>query len=261
MDGMAMDQWLLLQHELEAGKPAFDFERDGIFTWMPTLTSIARQAIFAGLMPRSLKNLTSTQGEPTVWQTFWSNQGLNTQAVGYIKGIQRADHLAEVEELASGSQIKALGLVLDAIDEMMHGMTLGTRGMHTQVILWAEQRVLPQLFDSLLNQNFEIYVTADHGNIEAKGSGRVNQGALAETRGERVRIYDDQILMQKTASEVANRGVIGNTAGLPSGMYPFYAAGRTAFTQNNGDIVAHGGMCIEELIVPFINVKRKIVVK
>lgn len=260
MDGMAMDQWLLLQHELEIGKPAFDFERDGIFTWMPTLTSIARQSIFAGLMPRSLKNLTSTQGEPAIWQTFWSGHGLNTQAVGYIKGIQQASNLAEVEELASGSQLKALGLVVDAIDEMMHGMTLGTRGMHTQVMLWAEQRVLPQLFDSLLNQNFEIYVTADHGNIEAKGSGRVSQGALAETRGERVRIYDDLTLMQKTASDVANRGVVGTTAGLPRGMYPFYAAGRTAFTQTGVDIVAHGGMCIEELIVPFVNVKRKLAV-
>jgi hypothetical protein len=260
MDGMAMDQWLLLQHELESGKPAFDFERDGVFTWMPTLTSIARQAIFAGLMPRSLKNLKSTQGEPSVWQTFWSSHGLNNQAVGYIKGIQQADHLPEVEELASGSQIKVLGLVVDAIDEMMHGMTLGSRGMHCQVTSWAEQRVLPQLFDSLLNQDFEIYVTADHGNIEAKGIGRVSQGAMAETRGERVRIYDDLTLIQKTASDVASLGVIGNTAGLPSGMYPFYAAGRTAFTQTGVDIVAHGGMCIEELIVPFINVKRKFAV-
>jgi hypothetical protein len=231
-----------------------------MFTWMPTLTSIARQAIFAGLMPRSLKNLTSTQGEPTVWQTFWSSHGLNNQSVGYIKGIQRADHLPEVDELASGSQIKVLGLVVDAIDEMMHGMTLGTRGMHCQVTSWAEQSVLPQLFDILLNQDFEIYVTADHGNIEAKGSGRVSQGALAETRGERVRIYDDLTLIQKTASDVASLGVIGNTVGLPSGMYPFYAAGRTAFTQTGVDIVAHGGICIEELIVPFVNVKRKIAV-
>ena len=132
--------------------------------------------------------------------------------------------------------------------------------MHTQVMLWAEQRVLPQLFDSLLNQNIEIYVTADHGNIEAKGSGRVSQGALAETRGERVRIYDDLTLMQKTAIDEASRGLVGTTAGLPSGMYPFYAAGRTAFTQTSVDIVAHGGMCIEELIVPFVNVKRKLAV-
>ena len=257
MDGMAMDQWLLLQRELEASKPAFDFERDGIFTWTPTLTSIARQAIFAGLMPRNLKNLTSTQGEPAVWQAFWSSHGLNTQAVGYIKGIQCKDHLNEVVELASGSQIKALGLVVDAIDEMMHGMTLGTRGMHCQVTSWAEQRVLPQLFDSLLNQSFEIYVTADHGNIEAKGSGRVSQGALAETRGERVRIYDNLTLMNKTASDVGTRGKIGTTTGLPSGMYPFYAAGRSSLIQENVNVVAHGGMCLEELIVPFVQVKRK----
>lgn len=257
MDGMAMDQWLLLQHDMDQRGADIEVDRGGLFAWSPTLTSIARQAIFAGALPRHLKNLASTQGEPTAWATFWDSHGLGQQAVKYIKGIARLDQLPELEELASGSQVRAIGIVVDAIDEMMHGMTQGTRGLHSQVATWAEYRLLDRIFGSLFAQGFDVYVTADHGNVEARGNGRVSQGSLAETRGERVRIYGDHVLMEKTATDIGQRGFPGTTAGLPDAMYPLYASGRTGFVPDGEVIVAHGGMCIEELIVPFVRVKRK----
>lgn len=257
MDGMAMDQWLLLQHDMDKHCADIDVDRGGLFTWSPTLTSIARQAIFAGVMPRHLKNLATTQGEPSAWATFWDGHGLGRQSVAYIKGIQRLDQLPLLQELASGSQIRAIGIVVDAIDEMMHGITQGTRGLHSQIATWAEYRLLDRLFGSLLNQGFDVYVTADHGNVEARGNGRVLQGSLAETRGERVRIYGDRALMEKTSADIGRRGFTGTTAGLPDAMYPLYASGRTGFVPEGDVIVAHGGMCIEELIVPFVRVKRK----
>jgi hypothetical protein len=257
MDGMAMDQWLLLQHDMDQRGLDIEVDRGGLFAWAPTLTSIARQAIFAGALPRHLKNLASTQGEPTAWATFWDSHGLGQQAVKYIKGIARLDQLPEIEELASGSQVRAIGIVVDAIDEMMHGITQGTRGLHSQVTTWAEYRLMDRLFRSLSAQGFDIYVTSDHGNVEARGNGRISQGSLAETRGERVRIYGDRVLMEKTATDIGQRGFPGTTAGLPDAMYPLYASGRTGFVPASEVIVAHGGMCIEELIVPFVRVKRK----
>jgi len=255
MDGMAMDQWLILESHFAGRRHGFEVERGGMFAWMPTLTSIARQAIFAGTLPRYLKNIGTTQGEPAAWSAFWVSQGLPAIAVGYIKGIQRIDHLGNVEELASGSQVRALGIVVDAIDVMMHGMTLGTRGLHNQVATWAEHGVLEQLFRRLLELGFEVFVTADHGNIEAHGSGKVMQGTLAETRGERVRIYDDKVIYQQTVSELSDRVEPGPTSGLPDGNYPLYAAGRSAFVSKGTSVVAHGGRSLEELVVPFIRIR------
>ena len=258
MDGMAMDQWVLLQHLMEQETKSFDFQRNAVFTWLPTLTSVARQAMFAGALPRDLPSLTSTHGEPAAWTRFWVAQGVQSQAVSYVKAIRRNEHLAEIDEVLADHRVRVLGIVVDAIDEIMHGMTLGTRGLHNQVASWQEHGLLGELFHRLLSAGFEVFVTADHGNIEARGAGKVAQGVLAETRGERVRIYSDQAIFQSTLAQMQTRAVAGATTGLPDGTFPLYAAGRSAFIAQGDVIVGHGGACIEEVIVPFVQVARRV---
>ena len=258
MDGMAMDQWVLLQHLMEQETKSFDFQRNAVFTWLPTLTSVARQAMFAGALPRDLTSLTSTHGEPAAWTRFWVALGVQSQAVSYIKAIRRNEHLEEIDEVLADHRVRVLGIVVDAIDEIMHGMTLGTRGLHNQVAGWQEHGLLGELFHRLLSAGFEVFVTADHGNIEAHGAGKVAQGVLAETRGERVRIYSDQAIFQSSLTQMQTRAVAGATTGLPEGTYPLYAAGRSAFIAQGDVIVGHGGACIEEVIVPFVQVARRV---
>lgn len=261
MDGMAMDQWVLLQHRMEQETKSFDFQRNAVFTWLPTLTSVARQAMFAGALPRDLLSLTSTHGEPAAWTRFWVAQGVQSQAASYIKAIRRNEHLAEVDGVLADHRVRVLGIVVDAIDEIMHGMTLGTRGLHNQVASWQEHGLLGELFHRLLSAGFEVFVTADHGNIEARGAGKVAQGVLAETRGERVRIYSDQAIFQSTVAQMQMRAVAGATTGLPEGTFPLYAAGRSAFIAQGDVIVGHGGACIEEVIVPFVQVAWRVGVR
>lgn len=251
MDGMAMDQWLVLESQFNQHAHQFEIERSGMFAWAPTLTGIARHAIFAGTVPR----YATTQDEQKAWTVFWAGKNIPAQAVGYIKGIQRTDQLSDIDDLSAGSQIRALGIVVDSIDVMMHGMTLGSRGLHNQVATWAEHGVLEQLFGRLLSQGFDVFVTADHGNIEAKGAGKVMQGVLADTRGERVRIYEDKVIFDKTVSELGMGAESGSTAGLPDNAFPLYATGRTAFVAKGSSVVAHGGRSLEELVVPFIRIR------
>ena len=52
----------------------------------------------------------------------------------------------------------------------MHGMELGAAGMHNQVRQWAAQPFLTNLVDLLLQNGFRVYLTSDHGNIEADGA-------------------------------------------------------------------------------------------
>ena len=55
------------------------------------------------------------------------------------------------------------------VDKIMHGMELGAAGIHNQVRLWAGQPHLAALLDLLLESGFRVYLTSDHGNIEAAG--------------------------------------------------------------------------------------------
>ena len=43
-------------------------------------------------------------------------------------------------------------------------------------------------------------------------------------------------------------------AGLPANFKPLFAGGRTAFVPNGDQVVAHGGVSVEELVVPFVRV-------
>ena len=48
IDGLAFDQWLTVQQEITRQRPAWRFEENATFAWVPTITSVSRQAIFAG---------------------------------------------------------------------------------------------------------------------------------------------------------------------------------------------------------------------
>ena len=43
-------------------------------------------------------------------------------------------------------------------------------------------------------------------------------------------------------------------AGLPANFMPLFAGGRTAFVPQGDQVVVHGGVSVEELIVPFVKV-------
>ena len=253
-DGLSFDQWVQVREHIAKKSPQIGFEENGCFAWLPTTTSVSRQALFSGLKPRDFsESIETTAQEPAQWQRVWQDNGLRANEVLYRKGIKRADQLDELEASLSTPTIKVAGIVIDTVDEIVHGAVLGKRGIANQIESWCESGFVDRLFTSLLDKGFHIYLTADHGNVEAVGVGRPNQGVIAETRGERVRAYRSEALLTESANACA--GTIRlSTAGLPSNFLPLYAGGRTAFVPVGEQVVVHGGMSVEELIVPFVKV-------
>ena len=45
--------------------------------------------------------------------------------------------------------------------------------------------------------------------------------------------------------------------GLPADYLPLFAPGRSAFVQEGERIVGHGGVILEEVVVPFIRIERR----
>lgn len=252
-DGLAMDQWVQIRECLAQRSPEFAFEENACFAWAPTLTSVSRQALFSGLRPREFINsIETTVQEPMLWSRFWQDHGLRTNEVFYRKGIKRTEQLSEIERAIADPTIMVVGVIVDIVDELVHGAVFGKRGIANQIASWCESGFVECLFGMLLNEGFHIYLTADHGNVEALGIGRLNQGVATEIRGARVRIYRNETLASSTPGDInAFRLEI---AGLPADYLPLFAGGRGAFVQKGEPIVAHGGLSAEELIVPFIKV-------
>lgn len=253
-DGLAVDQWIQIRERVAKHSPKVGFEEGACFAWLPTLTSVSRQALFSGLKPREFADsIETTAQETSQWSRFWQDQGLKANEVMYRKGIKRVDQLDELETALSNPAIKVAGLVVDTVDEIVHGAILGKRGIASQIDSWCESGFVDRLFDQLLDKGYHVYLTADHGNVEAVGVGRPNEGVIAETRGERVRAYRSEALLSESA--VAWPSAIKlNIAGLPANFMPLFASARTAFVTQGEQLVVHGGISVEELIVPFIKV-------
>ena len=146
---------------------------------------------------------------------------------------------------------KALGIVVTKPDKIMHGMQLGTAGMHNQIRQWAERQFPATLFTMLLQAGYRVFVTSDHGNIEARGCGNPAEGMLAETRGQRARIYNHASIRDSIQQNYPE-AIVWDPVGLPKPCFPLLAPHGQAFVPQNANIVCHGGSSLAEMIVPLI---------
>lgn len=272
VDGLALDQWSLIQDIWAEETHGWSVEENTAFAWVPTLTPISRQAMLAGTAPQFFPgSWQTTNQEPAHWLRFWRKQGLHPANVGYLRNLgvkalkddgtllvdDEVGLEAEVEELLGNGQIQVAALVINTVDNIMHGMQLGTAGMHQQVDLWlTRHRYLTQLVTRLLQASFTVYLTSDHGNVWARGIGRPREGVLVETRGQRARVYTDPAFAQ-LGKEQLPTAVEWTNVGLPEQLHVLLAPQLDAFLDVGDHAVCHGGIALEETIVPFVRISQE----
>ncbi|MBN1461887.1 MAG: BREX-3 system phosphatase PglZ [Armatimonadetes bacterium] len=257
IDGLSMDQWLVVRNTLQSKTTGLLFREQAVFAWIPSLTSISRQAIFAGDRPFNFpSSVWTTDKEPTLWMRFWTGEGLASSQIIYRKSLGDGSLEALSEEL-SHPRAKVAGLVVDKVDKIMHGMALGTAGMHNQVRQWTAQGYLSDLLDLLFKHEFQVYLTSDHGNVEAEGCGRPTEKSLANFRGERVRVYPD-VSLRRLVKDRFPDAIEWDPVGIPEDFFSLLAPHRRAFLPESQRTVTHGGASLEEIVVPLVQVERKL---
>lgn len=256
IDGLSLDQWIILRDCLLTQLPKILFQEDSLFAWIPTISSVSRQAVFSGKVPYYFPtSIHTTNRESELWQRFWLDRGLKKDEVLYKKGLA-LENKEELDEALSHPKIRAAGLIINKVDKIMHGMELGSAGMHNQVNQWVRQGFLASLIESLFKHGFSMYLTSDHGNIEARGCGQPAEGAVADLRSQRTRIYTSSLTREKI-KEAFPGAMEWPSTGLPEDYLPLLAPGRLAFVKKKQQLVCHGGLAIEEVIVPLIKISRR----
>ncbi len=256
VDGLSLDQWLVIRSVLAALQDDVRYIDQAVFAWVPSITPVSRQAALAGKPPLFFPNsIQTTDREQALWTQFWVDQGLVPMEVVYAKGLGDGN-LEPVAEALAHPKVRVAGLVVDKVDKIGHGMELGSAGMHNQVRQWAEQPYLRGLLGLLLGRGFRVYLTSDHGNVEAEGCGRPTEGSVAELRGERVRVYPDASLRRLVKNRFPD-ALEWEPIGLPDSYLPLLAPGRRAFIPEKQRTVSHGGALIEEIIVPLVEITRR----
>lgn len=257
VDGLALDQWVTIRQLLQKQDANLVMRESATFAWIPTLTSVSRQSIFSGKPPLYFpSSINSTNSEEKLWKQFWEGHGLSRLDVAYQRGLGDGDAAGVLDSAIHPGKTKVVGLVVDKVDKIMHGMQLGSAGMHNQIKQWCQGGFLAALVGQLLEYGYEVWLTADHGNIQCEGKGRPSEGVIAETRGERVRVYPTPELR----AQVAGAFLFAHEwqpVGLPADYFPLVAGGRDAFVNPGDAIVGHGGVAIEEVIVPLVKFERR----
>ncbi len=257
IDGIALDQWLILERRLRVNQPEALIDTRSCFAWLPTVTGVSRQAIFTGDQPRAFaKTIGSTSPESAAWRRFWVNEGLAENQVCYAKGL---GHPGSGDAVIAGpiaDGVNIIGLVVDTVDELLHGELFGKQALVSRIEHWLGLGEWDRLVTALINADYRIYVTADHGNVDVIGMGRPSEGSAAEERGERARIYDSEALRQKSFKAISGSRIL-QPGGLPDSYKPLFASYGRAFIPDGRRAVVHGGTSLEEVIVPFIRISRK----
>lgn len=258
VDGLALDQWVTIRQILQEQDCNLVMRESATFAWIPTLTSVSRQSIFSGKPPLYFpSSINSTNNEGNLWRQFWEGIGLSRLDIAYQRGLGDGDVTSVLDASLHPGKTRAVGLVVDKVDKIMHGMQLGAAGMHNQIKQWCQGGFLGSLIGYLLDHGYQVWMTSDHGNIECRGKGRPSEGVIAETRSERVRVYPTPELR----SQVAGTFTFAHEwqpIGLPSNYFPLVAGGSDAFVNPNDSIVGHGGIAVEEVIVPLVKFERRI---
>jgi len=257
-DGMGMAEWEVIRNYLESNSVSIKSEKQ-IFTMLPTLTNYSRQAIFSGKLPNEFANTIKGLRENSFFVEFWKkSRDFEEDDVLFAHVVPDRGMLIKssnefVQALEEGTQI--LGLVFSFIDKRLHGpydLDVGKRLFHQNIKSFLRESCLADIFRMLIEKEYHIYITSDHGNIVGTGNGITDVRGLAEKQGKRCLIYDRKILAQEQ-QKITDCSLFSSRF-VPINNFILFANGPYFFGQIGSKEITHGGVSVEEMVVPFSEV-------
>ncbi len=238
VDGMAFWQYEFLRSSLPGKK-----NEEVIYSWLPSITQLSRQAIFRGDMPKT-DYRQGPVNEEKLWKEYWKAKGCNEFEIIY-------QH--EKVDLSNLGSVSKLAIVFKDLDEKMHSST-----DYTDLLMltknWLERSKILQVVEKLLQKGFTVFLTSDHGNVQAKGwrglNGREKLGTnKSGSRSERHIEYTEQWLFDEF---MANNPELFNAVLNEEHTICF----KTDLSFSNKDtLVTHGGAHLLEVLIPFIEIR------
>jgi len=240
MDGMSEFDWRIFSKSFSD----IQYEHASAFAMIPSTTSISRQCLLSNKYPSQLI-------EP------WKQSKEKGEFVACAKSLGYSESLIAYEreyDATFGSFVQCGAVIINDVDDMIHAQTQGRVGMYHDIQLLADQNKLSNLVRRLLADGFDVYISADHGNTACIGLGRLmGSGVETETKSHKFVVLKDfadkEALIQKY-------GLIEYPKYYLPKEYDYLICNVGESLDIKGEaVMTHGGMSIDEVVVPFIKIK------
>ncbi|MDR4504918.1 MAG: PglZ domain-containing protein [Candidatus Scalindua sp.] len=235
-DGMGVAEWHLLKEYLT--EDDFSFEEKYIFALIPTMTRISRSAIFYG-SANKVYEITSQNEDKAFKEIF------NERSVGFY----REGQLQSDEQLLGIDTVKIIYNLFDYIaHKTLLPPTEKNKGMYfMNVHNYLEKSSIKKELMLLKEEGYKIWICSDHGCLVATGNGQVIDKYLIETSSKRATIIVRSELSKFYDTNIYEIPFVKDKVVL-------LAKDRTSFSYKNKIEITHGGITLDELIVPFVEV-------
>lgn len=236
VDGMAFWQYEVLRAVLE-DLHIHPVKEDWIYSWIPSITCLSRQAIFSGRHP-ALDYTQSPNSERLVWQRHWAS-GLS-------------QYLSEngSDRLTVNSDCKRLAFVTVELDDKMHSST-SYLDLLALTKNWAV--AFARRIRQLKDLGFEIILTTDHGNVISRGWRTFTSIEKTNLYGKASRGHRHAIFMRKEASDQFKKD-LGYAVSCLHRQLWFAIRDDSSFNTPGRLEITHGGTHFFECMIPFIKI-------
>ena len=281
LDNFRYDQWRVLSQEIG---DQFDIDEELYYSILPTATQYARNAIFSGLMPDKIATMF-----PDLWVDEDEEEGKNLNEEPLIRTqLQRfrrhdtfsyhkinnstdADHLMQQFGMLGKYDLNVV--VFNFIDMLSHARTesrmvrelANNESAYRSITLsWLRHSVIADFFRRLAQIDCHVIVTTDHGSIRCtkpvKIVGDRNTNTNLRYKLGKNLGYDnkDVFVIKNPAKALLPSPNLSTSYVFATGDAFFaYPNNYNYYVSYYKDTFQHGGISMEEMLIPVIGMKGK----
>ena len=238
-DCMGYAEWSLLKDFLSIEN--WEYEERPVFALLPTLTSISRSAIF--------------QGNTDVYDLKYPGRNTESKAFAEYFSHKETKYFTEDDAITNDTLLgyEYISILYNFFDELSHSAQFPPNDESKElyfksILAYLEKSTVIEDFKTLIDNDFQIYICSDHGSVVAKGNGRKIEKYLSGDFAKRA------VIVNKENEELINERKID----IPflEDKILVLPEGRTMFANKNKIEVNHGGITVEEMVVPYIKIKK-----